>query len=379
MDLFRLPVRAFGGMARPRPARRRCILHVGSPKTATSSVQSMLKRNRRRFLKDGILVPRSGQTASGSHRYLAYDLAGLSVPREGEAADQNLGRELARSEAETVLISSEFLWSILTRHEAAERLLARLRSLDLDVTVLLYVRNQPQYFNSIYQHDANFRRRRTFSTFLRGARRNEARYGYSRWLDFARAHDLPLLIRPFSAEVREAGVVEDFLTAVGVSNAGGYDTTVELRRSVGPFTVAVAQSLMGRIDDPTRLSEQQTSDCRHALRAELRRRHIVDHGYCGLTSRLAAEIEEAFQEDNARFSRTAWGKPWHEVFATDVAQDFEPNDYAVAGIPHDRRELLGEVLDSLGPKVDEIVKGAPGTSGRTARWTLSSLKARLPL
>lgn len=378
MDLFRAPFRALGGKARTRPARRKCILHVGSPKTATSSVQSVLMRNRGRFLKDGILVPHSGQTASGSHRYLAYDLAGLPVPRYAVAADRNLGAEVARSEAETVLISSEFLWSILARHEAAQRLLARLRALDLDVTVLLYVRNQPQYFNSIYQHDANFRRLRALPTFLRGARRNEARYGYSRWLDFARAHDLPLLVRPFSAEVREAGVVEDFLTAVGVSTADDYDTKVELRRSVGPFTVAAAQSLMGRFEDPKGLSEQQASDCRQALRAELRRRHIVDQGYCGLTSEFAAEVEEAFQEDNARFSHAAWGKPWQEVFATDVARHFEPNDYAIAGVPPDRRALLGEVLDSLGPEVDAILSGSR-TRGKPKPWMLSALRARLPL
>jgi hypothetical protein len=379
MDLFRYSFRALTAPARRRPARRRCILHVGSPKTATSSIQSVLKHNRRRLLKDGILVPRSGQTQSGSHRYLAFSLAGQAVPPEGEAADLKLVREVSRSDADTVLISSEFLWTILTKETAAERLLARLRALDLDVTVLLYARNQPQYFNSIYQHDANFRQRRAFSTLLSGARRNMARYSYSRWLEFARTHNLPLLVRPFSAEVRERGVVEDFLTTVGVSSASGYDTSAELRRSVGPFTVAVAQSLMGRIEDTKSLTEQQSSDCRDALRAELRRRHIIDHGYCGLTTGLAADIEQAFQEDNARFSHAAWGKPWHEVFATDVGQVFEPNDYAVTGVPPDRRELHGEVLDNLGPEVDAILNGSRRSRGNSKRWTLSALKARLPL
>lgn len=338
-------------------------------------MQSVLKANRKQFLADGILVPRSGQTTSGSHRYLAYSLAGLPVPAEGEAAEEKLVREVSESGADTVLISSEFLWSLLANPDGAERLLGRLRALELDVTVLLYVRNQPQYFNSIYQHDANFRHQREFATFVAGARRHMRRYAYSRWLDFAEAHGVPLLVRPFSEHVRRQGVVEDFLAAVGVASASRYDTAAELRRSVGPFTVAVAQSLMRRIGDAGRLTEQQTSLCRHALRAELRRRQIVDHGYCGLTTGLAAEIEQQFAEDNAAVAQVAWGKPWSEVFGSDVGKDFEPNDYAVTGVPADRRRLLDEVLASLEPRIDEILTQPPGRG--KSRWSLSALKSRL--
>lgn len=368
MTLLRWPFGSFGGTGRRHPARRRCILHVGSPKTATSSIQSVLKTNRKRLLRNGILVPRTGQTESGSHRHLVFSLAGIAVPREAEAADRGLAREIAACDAETILISSEFLWSILAKKEAAERVIGQLRSMDLDVTLLVYVRNQPQYFNSLYQHDANFRRRREFAQFVGGARRNMAKYGYSRWLGFAETHDIPLIVRPFSQEVRDRGVVEDFLVAAGAAG-GGYDIAAELRRSVGPFTVAVAQSLMRGIGDGARLSEQQTSDCRHALRAELRRRGIVDHGYCGLTTELAAEIEHAFSNDNARVAEGCWGKPWRDVFASDAGREFEPNDYAMTGVPADRRQLLEEVIAALAPRIKAIAK--PG-----GNRMLSALKRR---
>jgi hypothetical protein len=369
MDFLRWPFRAEGGTGSRRPAKRRCILHVGSPKTASSTIQSVLKSNRESLLEDGILVPRSGQTESGSHRFLAFSLAGQPVPREGTAADRKLAREIAASDADTVLISSECLWSILNRKDAAERVIGRLRSMDLDVTLLLYVRNQPQYFNSMYQHDANFRRRRGFLEFIDSGRRNMARYGFGRWLSIAETRGVPLIVRPFSEEVRKRGVVEDFLAAAGIAPANRYDLAAELRRSVGPFTVAVAQSLMRRIGAPTKLTEEQASDCRHALRAELRRRGIEDHGYCGLTSGLAAEIEQAFAKDNARFAEAVWGKPWREVFACDTGRDFEPNDYAMTGVPGDRRQLLEEVLASLGPRIEAIAK--PG-----GNRMLSALKSR---
>lgn len=374
MDLLR-PFGSRGGMKR-RLRRRRCILHAGSPKTATSSVQSVLKANRERLLADGILVPRSGQTASGSHRHLAFSLAGLPVPREAEAAGRDLEREIAASDAGTVLISSEFLWSILARPEGAERVLGALKGLGLDVTILLYVRNQPQFLNSMYQHDANFRRRRSFATFVGAARRNLSRYGYSRWIELARIQSVPLLVRPFSEDLRRQSVIEDFLAAVGVPSAGRYDTAVALRRSVGPFTVAVAQSLMEQLGEAGKLTEKQASGCRHALRDELRRRGIADHGYCGLTTGLAAEIEGCFAEDNGRFAEFAWGKPWNEAFACDVGRSFEPNDYAVTGIPAERIALFDEVVASLAPRIHAIMRGTAQGRGKPMRRIGAALKRR---
>lgn len=333
---------------------RRCVLHVGSPKTATSSIQFLLKENRKALLKDGILVPETGQVAMGAHRYLAFSLSGMPVPPEAASAERNLAREISDSDAGCVLISSEFLWTILANKERAKRLIGYLRSLDLDVTIVMYVRNQPQYINSFYQHNANFRGNLDFLSFVSRARQSNRMYTYARWIAFAETYDVPLVARPFSKEVRQRGVIEDLLTTVGLSSVSHYNTSVELRRSVGPFTVAVAQSLMQRIGDPTRFTEQKASACRRALRAELKKRNIDDHGYCGLTTELAADIEKGFSSDNARFAQFAWGKPWYEVFASDVGQIFEPNDYSVTGVPADRRQLLGEVLASLEPRIDAI-------------------------
>lgn len=314
----------------------------------------MLKESRKALLKEGILVPETGQVAMGAHRYLAFSLSGRPVPAEAASAEQNLAREVSNSDADCVLISSEFLWGILSHEEQAKRMIGSLRSLDLDVTIVMYVRNQPQYINSFYQHNANFRGNRDFLSFVSSACQSKRMYRYARWIAFAETHDVPLVARPFSKDVRKRGVIEDFLTTVGLSSASHYNTTVELRRSVGPFTVAVAQSLMQRIGDAKRLTELQGSACRRALRAELKRRKIDDHGYCGLTTGLAADIEQEFADDNARFAQFAWGKPWHEVFASDVGQVFEPNDYSVTGVPADRRQLLSEVLASLEPKIDAI-------------------------
>lgn len=362
-----------------RPITRRCILHVGSAKTGTSSIQLMLKKSRKRFLQHGILVPQTGQRTYGAHHRLAHDLAGLSEG-SSDSVEQEFLREISRSSAHTVLMSSENFWPLLSVQHRAERLIDCLGALGFQIEVVVYVRNQPQYVNSSYvQNVKTWLYSGEFSDFAGRARSQRNKFTYSHWLTFAERHGVSLLARPFSEPVRRTGVTRDFLATIGLSSAEGFDSEIERNVSVGPFAVEVARRLVRRIGGPDRLTRLQADQCRSIFQRELKSRRVDDDVYCGLTTSLAADVETQFAEDNARFSHAAWGKPWDEVFASDVARHFEPNDYAIAGVPPGRRELLGEVIDTLGPKVDAISRGAPATGRKTVRSALSSLKARLPL
>ena len=336
----------------------------------------MLMQNRKRFLKHGILVPESGQRPSGAHRDLVHDLAGVPAgPTEN--AEQRFIREVSDTCADTVLISSETLWPLLAVQAQAERLIGCLKSLDLDIVLVVYVRNQPQYMNSSYvQNVKTWLRADEFPAFARRALTQHAKYAYSHWMTFAERHKVALLARPFSQAVRKSGVTQDFLATIGVTSSSGFDTAIERNVSVGPFSVEVARTLGRRIGSPNKLTRPQADQCRWAFRSELRKRQIEDRGYCGLTTSFAAEVEQRFAEDNSRFAQFAWGKPWSEVFASDVGRSFEPNDYLMTGVPADRRQLLGEVLASLEPQIDAILSGSLLSDSNRKRWTLSALKNR---
>ena len=336
----------------------------------------MLNKNRKRFLKHGILVPQSGQRPYGAHHALAHDLAGLSSSPT-ESSEQAFIREVTESSAHTVLISSETLWPVLGVPAQAERLIGCLRSLDLDITVVAYLRNQPQYLNSSYvQNMKTWLRADEFPAFAQRARSNQGKYSYSHWIAFAQRHRVEMLARPFSEPVRRLGVTRDFLATIGLSATDSFDTAIERNVAVGPFSVEVARRLLRRMGGPNKLTRAQADQCRSALRSELKTRGIEDHGYCGLTTSFAAEVEAQFADDNSLISHFAWGKPWQDVFAFDVGQSFEPNDYSVTGVPADRRQLLGEVLDSLEPKVDAILSNSVLGTRKPSRM-LSALKSRL--
>lgn len=347
--------RTADGQRRGASGLRQCILHVGAPKTATTSIQFMLKQNRGRLLKQGILFPESGRGRNGAHRVLVYALAGRPL-NESEGVSQKFEREVRESDAQTLLISSEFLWPVLADQSRAQCLVERLRSMGFEVTLLMYLRNQPQFFNSSYSQTAtSLQHDEEFQPFVKRGFMNKRHYTYSHWGTTALRHGVNLLARPFSQTVRKRGVIEDFLTTIGVPSFSGFDMAIERNRSAGPFAVAVARALVRRMGGPARLADWQLPACRKAFRTEMRQHGIEESAYCGLTTPLAAEIEQRCSEDNARFAEFAWGTSWEEMFASDIGQSYEPNDYDVTGVPPERRELLANVVGRLQPKIDAIL------------------------
>jgi hypothetical protein len=280
------------------------------------------------------------------------------------------------SPAHSVVISSENLWPLLGARARAERLFGRLRALDFDIVLVVYVRNQPQYLNSAYvQNVKTLLQADDFAYFAPRALQQKRKYTYSHWIGFADRHKVEMLARPYCEAVRAGGVTRDFLATIGIAAPHELDAAVERNVSVGPFSVEVARTLLRRLGGPDKLTAPQAEQCRAAYRAELKRRRLDDHGYCGLTTAFAAEVERRCAEDNDRFARFAWGKPWHDIFASDLGRSYEPNDYAMTGVPADRRQLLAEVLAQLQPKVDAIMSGSAPGNGRW--WTLSRLTSRV--
>ncbi|MFM7267148.1 MAG: hypothetical protein ACKOZT_00990 [Cyanobium sp.] len=134
---------------------RRLILHIGTEKTGTSSIQRFLSRNRRQLLQQSIGVPLCLADAAGNHSWLpllAYaatrhdDLTEQwldpRLDRDDQIAAQRqaLRQEVLNSTAESWIVSSEHLQSRLTSGEEILRLRALLEELFEAITLLLYLR-----------------------------------------------------------------------------------------------------------------------------------------------------------------------------------------------------------------------------------------------
>ncbi len=146
---------------------RPVVLHVGMHKTGTTSVQTMIARNREHFTAEGLYYPEAGQVGVGDGQHnLAWELNGDERfdPEAGSLAD--LSDELREHQPSAVLISSEDLEYL---HDKPDRLLMLrdlLGDLGYSARVVITLREPSEYLESLYYELVHQGRAGEFDTFV---------------------------------------------------------------------------------------------------------------------------------------------------------------------------------------------------------------------
>lgn len=308
-------------------ARRVCYIHAGPHKSGTTAIQWFLQENRPELLNHGYFVPES-ETKRGAHHALVEGLAGLDIGQHRESLVDRSVRALSETPAEAIIISSEALEGILESPQHARAFFGRIADLNLEPKLILFPRNQPQWINSSYASSVkSFRLSDVFESCARdfavsvGAK-------FSRWLELVDAYSLQLIALPFTKATIARGVIPEFLRIIGIKRAPEFrDVQVRRHEGVGPFTVSVARDALRRIRQ--RLTWLQARRCKVELARYLAQRGLPDAAYCGLSTTLARHIQTKLRSDNDAFAERVWGRPWTEVFASDLAEEFSPNDFEI--------------------------------------------------
>jgi hypothetical protein len=229
-------------------------LHIGAPKTATSSLQSALAANGQRLLDQGVLYPRDIRTGS-AHHGLACDLIGKhqgvpmadiwygSQPR-GQAWDA-LGEEIARmpSGVGRVILSSELFFG---QSRQLRPILDEVRSRlsGHEVRVLVYLRRQDQWYSSFYNQDVKGVRQWPHGPYQFYEAHQIFQYDYysllKRWSEVFGKENI--LIRPYEpGQWHEGDILRDFCHTLGIPEL---DTVLpENQRSLGVHQVYLKQCL----------------------------------------------------------------------------------------------------------------------------------------
>jgi hypothetical protein len=144
-------------------ARRDVVLHIGSGKTGTSSVQAFLRENRDdRLAEQGLLYPRTpgsarhvrlglfAKSAEEAQRSPAWSRHKLSDHASfQEAFRHDLLAEIEASELPRVLLSDEVLFHLSS--EALSRLGSLMNSIGEHLRLVAYLRRQDDHMVSRYQ------------------------------------------------------------------------------------------------------------------------------------------------------------------------------------------------------------------------------------
>ncbi|NQX88614.1 MAG: hypothetical protein HRT77_08105 [Halioglobus sp.] len=204
-------------------------MHIGAPKTATSTLQTVLARKTRTLLKRGVLYPRTLRHAK-AHHALVCDLiekyqgnrmpdAWYGVVPRGEAW-QLLREEIEHrpSNVDAVVVSSElFFGQGRYLKEMLQDIALQLEG--YTVKVIVYLRRQDQLYSSFYNQDVKGMRQWGASAYEFYETHQMLRSDYHAmlvsWSDaFGKEN---IVLRPFEVgQWPEGDVVQDFCRCLGM-------------------------------------------------------------------------------------------------------------------------------------------------------------------
>lgn len=294
----------------------RLVVHVGAPKTASSAMQHGLRANRDRLARCGVHLPRTGTGEfapdGASHHNLVWELSEPERFSTRRGGWRELAREVAETEAETVLLSSENFLSLLPGQRPAFE--ERLRWLSDDITIVICVREQLSLINSLYaQHAKILQDPGPFPDFV-ASQLADGTTDFDKllapWYDTS---DITLRAIPFGGPDSPAPLA-GLLDIVGVPTSADFDLEVdEVNPSLGPTGVEaarlLARHLTGRFPSFDHGTPVGQKLYRIARRAALKRGWYEDR-FWGWTPDLAATVISRLGAANERFAHAVWGTAW---------------------------------------------------------------------
>ena len=213
---------------------RSCFIHAGTHKTGTTAIQRFLAGNREPLARAGFYYPHSGcwRPEFPGHHNLVFELTGDARydPAAGTLSD--LTRELARVENADACLSSEAFEYLHVREDALVALRDAIAGLGFRPRIVLYVRAQDDYAESLYTELVKHGMPASFAEFLDGViARGIVRYdrGWAYRFDYTKLADRfasvfgadAVIVRRYRDEGTAGALVADFFDAVGVTAPAG--------------------------------------------------------------------------------------------------------------------------------------------------------------
>jgi hypothetical protein len=125
-----------------------CIIHIGTHKTGTTSLQIFVEQNRAALQQAGLALPRAGRPAmspTGNHQF------GWDLLVRGSSDDlPRLTQELRESPVDAALLTSEDLCLLYARSKTLEMMAEAISAAGYVPKIAVYLRPQAAYAESMY-------------------------------------------------------------------------------------------------------------------------------------------------------------------------------------------------------------------------------------
>lgn len=239
------------------------IIHIGTHKTGTTSIQDSLLNNVNHLLNQNILF-----LPLNRYRFILQAL-------NHNDANLNVFEEFKNSRFSTLLISAERLSGPIAKYTGEFTELINLkkiaRQLGFKIKVICYIRRQDTFLESTYMQKVKWGNQAKFSQFLQNHQHYQNLYDFvSRLYAVFAEHELYIV--PFeSSNLKNADVVDDFWEKIGLNfcaekhlykpqirNVSYGFTAMEITRKLNKFTNANQKNkyrqILENIDHQDKLS-----------------------------------------------------------------------------------------------------------------------------
>ncbi len=338
--------------------RRRLVLHIGTHKTGSTSIQKFLHGYRSKLALQGVFVPVAEPTPLGTQHRLF-----LTAAKGNEAAEayvEGFVSDFSGSDCHTAVVSDENLE--LTYH-MAEYFSAIADKLDCDLSVVAFVRPQVDYANSIVQQNCK-NGKVTSAIDLVQQVMNQRRLRYGAHFDVWRESAEHVHCIPFNKAVKRLGVVQSFADSVGIDLgrdglAGGKDIRENESISGASF---VFLSTVRHYLEQLGFSPEEIVKFFLKYRTPLRAQFSSGEKFFCFDGRRIEGYRRYFEKTNANFARKFLNKqPWDEVFCEDL------DDTAKRKKTFVEMDLLREIQEAAFKFVEQHAGGVGAEPGAAVR------------
>ena len=331
-------------------------LHVGMPKTGTTSLQQFLVKNQPALEEQGACYPDFSDIFARCPRARN---ARFICRRKSDKADKARALERIKVLAQTherVILSDEYLWKRRVWDPTFwDEFKNDVGGID-DIRIVVYLRRQDLYLYSWWAQCVKIQsacEQRSFADYV-----EETDILESPMLDYAGALDVAaaaigrenVLVRVFDKPSLEAagGIVADFLSTVGLEENGGYESTGKAyaNPSLKDSVLETKRLLNRNRGFHTRAAKRARDPYTNVLLSvqdDLMAEGLLGQR-TGFSSELRGEILERFRESNERVAREYLGREDGILFAGDAADDADDAE-ALRGFTVDEiADVCGRVI-----------------------------------
>lgn len=186
------------------------VLHIGTHKTGTSSLQAFLAANSEQLLARGVRYIEAGRPSRLAHHMLAWSVRGRR--NTDISIWDGVRAEIKDNPDTTNVLSTEGFW-----FEDPARI-RELLDYDGPIKVVAYLRRQDQFLQSLYKQTVADGRKKDFDTWLSDVpHRGDYAAVVNAWAGAFGAE--AIVLRPYQRDGENVDSVADFLSLLGIDKA----------------------------------------------------------------------------------------------------------------------------------------------------------------